>query len=109
MDIRHNRSDFLEHQMSSMPEINPSKRFATLLGPVPVRFNAGFLANAGRSHHRYEDDFFRAKSVFAFSTGIFMQIHAGKIFSLQPEVIYDYNGSKSASGVFPCKTCFDGS
>lgn len=87
-------------EMSSMPEINPSKRFAALLGPVPVRFNAGFLANAGRSHHRYEDDFFRAKSVFALSTGIFMQIHAGKIFSLQPEVIYDYNGSKSPSGVF---------
>ena len=87
-------------ELSVMPEINPSRRFIALQKPYALRFNAGVLTYAGSSNHIYADDFFRANSVFAFSSGFFAQVHIGKKISLQPEILYDYNGSRSAAGTF---------
>ena len=87
-------------EMSVLPEILPSRRFTAIQKPFALRFNSGLLAHAGSNHNIYRDRFFRANSVFAFSTGMFFQVHAGKNISLQPEVLYDYNGSSSAAGTF---------
>ncbi len=87
-------------EMSNMPELVSSRRFARLQRPYGLRFNAGVLANAGGTNHNYPDEFYQAKSVFGFSTGIFLQIQAGQKFSIQPEVLYDYNGSKSMAGTY---------
>lgn len=86
--------------MSQESELNPSRRFVSLQGPYALRFDAGVIAHAGSSHHSYAEEFFRAENVFAFSAGMFMQLHIGQRFSVQPEILYDFNGSKSAGGIF---------
>ncbi len=87
-------------KMSVLPELSPSHRFARLQQPYALRFNAGVLGHIGGTHHRYPDEFFRANNVFAFSAGLFIQMHVGRTFSLQPEILYDYNGSQSAEGTY---------
>jgi len=87
-------------ELSVMPEIGPSRRFIALQKPYALRFNAGVLGHAGGSKHIYADDFFRANTVFSFNSGFFAQVHIGKKISLQPEILYDWNGSRSAAGTF---------
>ena len=67
-------------------------------GITPVKF--GFLYNTGAGYHRYTDTFFRGKSVFAFSAGLFAEIPLTKIVRIQPEVLYDLNGSTIFDGKF---------
>jgi aminopeptidase YwaD len=85
-------------ELSSQPEINPSRRFLALQKPRALRFHKGILLNTGGNHHRYDDEFYRANNVFSFGTGIFLQIHVGETFTFQPEIIYEYYGSRSAAG-----------
>jgi hypothetical protein len=87
-------------ELSHVPELKPSGQFAALQQPGAVRFDWGIVFNIGGSHHFYPDEFYRAKSVFAFSTGAFGQVHLGKRFTIQPEILYDYNGSQAPYGVF---------
>ncbi len=86
--------------LSNLPELNPSRRFARVQRPFGLRFNAGVLAHTGISYHEYADEFFRANNVFAFSTGFFLQLHVGDKFTFQPEILYDYNGSNSKLGTY---------
>lgn len=60
----------------------------------------GFLYNTGTGYHSYKDAFFRANSVFAFSAGLFSEIPLTKTIRLQPEVLYDFNGSSIFEGKF---------
>jgi aminopeptidase YwaD len=90
----------LVSELSVMPELAPSPRFARMQQPYGLRFNAGLLAHIGSTNHNYPDEFYKANSVFGFSTGFFMQMQVGRIFSIQPEVLYDYNGSKSPQGLY---------
>ncbi len=64
------------------------------------RLYTGFVMNYGAGHHRYEDEFFRANRVFNFSGGFFFQVPLGTFFTLQPEVLYDFNGSETEGGSF---------
>jgi len=82
------------------PELAPSRRFARLQRPYGLDFDAGALAHTGSTYNRYPDEFYQANSVFAFSAGFFMQMHFGRKFSVQPEILYDYNGSKSEEGSY---------
>jgi hypothetical protein len=86
--------------MSVMPELTPSHRFARLQKPFAVRFNSGILVSAGISRNRYPDEFYTAKGIFAFNTGVFFQMHIGQRLTIEPEILYDYNGSKSSDGKF---------
>ncbi len=90
----------LVYEMSVMPELVSTQRFARLQRPYALKFNAGVLANTGLTNHKYPDEFYNANSVFAFSTGFFMQMQVGRKFSIQPEFLYDYNGSKSPEGTY---------
>ena len=87
-------------EMSVLPALDPSRRFARLQQPWALHFSAGLSASIGNTHHKYSDEFYQAKSVFAFSTGMFLQVRVGQKFSVQPEILYDYNGSKSPEGTF---------
>ncbi|MBE0640333.1 MAG: M28 family peptidase [Bacteroidales bacterium] len=87
-------------ELSQVPELKPSGQFAALQQPGAVRFDWGIVFNIGGSHQYYPDEFYRAKSVFAFSTGAFGQVHLGKRFTIQPEILYDNNGSQSPEGIF---------
>jgi aminopeptidase YwaD len=85
-------------ELSRQPEINPSRRFLALQKPRALRFHQGILLNTGGNHHRYDDEFYRANNIFSFGTGLFLQIHVGETYTFQPELIYEYYGSRSEAG-----------
>ena len=87
-------------RLSGLPELNPSRRFARLQHPWALRSNMGLIGLAGSTYHEYPDDFFRANNVFAFSSGIFFQMHFGYRLTLQQDAMFDYNGSRSPEGTF---------
>lgn len=66
----------------------------------PQTVTTGLRVNYGFGHHNYNDDFFRAKSVFNFEGGFYSQINLSRIWTLQPELLYSYNGSKHPDGRF---------
>jgi aminopeptidase YwaD len=90
----------LVQELSVMPQLKPSAQLSTQRQPRKVRLNFGLVAHLGGSHHKYPDEFFRAKGVFAAGAGVMLQLHIKDRLTLQPEFLYDYNGSKSESGTF---------
>ena len=87
-------------EMSLMPELVTSARFTRYMRPWGLRFRAGAMAHLGSTYHRYPDEFFQADEVFSFAPGLFFRMQFGNKFALQPEVLYDYNGSKSPQGTY---------
>lgn len=67
-------------------------------GSISKRASVGFLVNTGSGFHRYTEEFYRANSIFNISTGLFVQIPLTDGITLQPEVLYDLNGSKVEEG-----------
>lgn len=64
------------------------------------RFQTGAILNLGSGAHLYEDEFFNAKSAFAYSAGLQMNYKLTRVTHLNLEALYDYNTSKSANGNF---------
>ncbi len=87
-------------EMLAIPEIGPSKRFERFQKPYAIHFNTGVSAGLGSSRHKYPDEFYTAKSVVALNAGLFLQMHIGQKLTLQPEVLFQLDGSKSAKGAF---------
>jgi len=87
-------------KMLSVPELAPSERFEKLQNPAALILNAGVTAGIGNSRHKYPDEFYTANGVFAFNAGLFFQMQIGKKFTLQPEILFQNDGSKSAEGTF---------
>jgi hypothetical protein len=87
-------------KMLSAPELAPSDRFEKLQNPAAMILNAGVTAGIGNSRHKYPDEFYTANGVFAFNAGLFFQMQIGKKFTLQPEILFQNDGSKSAEGTF---------
>ena len=91
----------LVSEISFSKDLAPSRRFARMQRPGSLRASPGIILNTGSSHLIYTDEFFRANSVFAFGTGVFLQMRFGqRNYSLQPELLYDYSGSKSPAGSY---------
>lgn len=86
-------------RLSRLPGIEPEHRKGILRQPLTFRMNSGAMIYAGQSSNLYPDEFYDAKSVFAGSAGLHMLVHVGEKISMQPEVLYDYSGSQTASGV----------
>ncbi|TVR75249.1 MAG: M20/M25/M40 family metallo-hydrolase [Marinilabiliales bacterium] len=87
-------------EMSVMPDLMPSARFARHMSPWGIRLHSGVLAHLGSTHHRYPDEFFQADGLFAFATGLFFRMQFGQKFALQSELLYDFNGSQSQWGKY---------
>ncbi len=60
----------------------------------------GFNLNTGSGFHRYDDEFFRANSLFATSAGFYLQVPVSQLLTLQQEALFDVNGSKIEGGNF---------
>jgi aminopeptidase YwaD len=60
----------------------------------------GLRLNTGSSLHDYKDEYFKAKAVFSTSAGLVMQLRVNEYFSVQPEVLYEWHGSKHELGKF---------
>jgi len=96
-------TDYLQEmitEISAMPEINPSNHFERMQNPWAILFNAGITAGSGSSRHKYPDEFYNPKGIFTYNAGLFMQLHIGRGLTLQPEVLYQSDGSKSPEGTF---------
>ncbi len=61
-------------------------------------FHAGVRLNTGGSHHNYPEEFFKANGVFAGGAGFFIQTRIAQFLSIQPEVLYELQGSKHEQG-----------
>ncbi len=80
---------------------NEEKLIATVNsseGDGERRIKFGIRANIGTTSHNYIDDFFTAKPVFSSQVGFYTQLRMSKLISLQPEVLYAYEGSQHALG-----------
>ncbi|MCC5930696.1 MAG: M20/M25/M40 family metallo-hydrolase [Cyclobacteriaceae bacterium] len=86
--------------ISDMPEIKPVPALQQLQKTGAKKFNSGALISLGNARHQFPDDFVKAKGIFAFNAGLFGQLHLSRKISLQSEVLYDYNGSRSSDGRF---------
>jgi aminopeptidase YwaD len=89
---------YLISELSMLPELKPSHRFEALQSPYALRYRSGALLYFGGSHHAYPDEFFSANYAFSFATGFYAQLHVGQNLVIQPELLYDFNGSKSPAG-----------
>ena len=91
-------------EISALPEIIPSNHFARMQNPWAILFNAGITAGLGSASHKYPDEFYNPKGVFAYNAGLFLQMHIGKFITLQPEAQFQSDGSKSPEGTFRRKS-----
>ena len=91
-------------EMSTSRELVPSRSFARMQKPYAVRFNTGITVGLGSSRHKYPGEFYNAKIVFAFNAGFLAQMNIGKRITLQPEVLFESDGSKSGAGTFRRQT-----
>ena len=92
--------ELLVAELSARPELVPSQVFTSQQKPAGLKFNAGVTAGMGSSRHKYAHEFYTANSIFAGYAGLFMQVDVGKKFTIQPEVLFQSDGSKSAEGNF---------
>lgn len=82
--------------LSSMPPL--------VAGAPPVNmvktFKPGVRLNMGSGYHRYRDQFYRGKDIFAISAGALASIRLSGHFKLQPELLYESTGSQHEDGVY---------
>jgi aminopeptidase YwaD len=87
-------------EMNADQELVPSRHFLRMQKPYAVRFNAGVTIGLGGSGHKYPGEYYNAKSVFAYNSGLFAQMNIGKRITFQPGVLFESDGSKSDAGIF---------
>jgi len=88
-------------ELSGQPMLDPTARFVRAVTPGGIKTNAGVLASVGSSRHRYPDTFFEAGNAqFSAGVGVFAQLHIGERMVIQPELMYDLNGSSTEAGRF---------
>lgn len=87
-------------ELSAQPYLVPSQIFTSQQKPAAMKFDVGITAGFGSSKHNYASEFYKANGIFAANAGLFVQVHVGKMFTIQPEVLFQSDGSKSAEGNF---------
>ncbi len=87
--------------LSNERHLEPTRKFTSSLGRWGRSYNYGFTGMIGSSAHAYPDAFFDSgESILSFGGGLFAQMHLGKNLTIQPGVLYDFNGSKTENGRF---------
>jgi len=61
-------------------------------------FTSGVRIAVGSSKHKYPDEFYRAKSLYAAQVGVYGRVKLSKRFFIQPEIQYETMGSETAGG-----------
>jgi aminopeptidase YwaD len=95
-------------ELSNAETLAPSREFESMTrqrtaGVVEIRrpfFNYGAVLHNGSGHHRYTDLYYRANRVYNFAAGFYTQFHLGNTVTIQPEFLYDFNGSQWSEGNF---------
>ncbi|MCF8226697.1 MAG: M20/M25/M40 family metallo-hydrolase [Bacteroidales bacterium] len=96
-------TDFLaalvgEISISEKIEKNRQMESIAEKGSYMKYFNPGVILNTGGTFFDYKNDYFRAKSVFACGAGFMFETRITQWLSIQPEVIYEWTGSQTATG-----------
>jgi aminopeptidase YwaD len=87
-------------ELSKAETLRPSSEFLVRQQPKLFHVKFGVITHLGASFHRYPDEFYRAKSLFAAGFGALFQVQLGKNITAQPELLYDYEGSEFEEGNF---------
>lgn len=94
----------LVEKTSVTSELTPAPSLLVHAGKSQIRKNPppgiGYILNTGAGYHHYKNEFFRANNAFNFSTGIFAELPLSHLFSVQQEILYDFNGSAISEGNF---------
>lgn len=85
----------LVSELSSQPSLGPSPQFR---GIKTLKF--GIMLSIAGSRHIYTDEFYNGKAMFSPGLGMFAQFRINNIFTVQPELLYNYNRSLTADGKF---------
>ncbi|MCK5135724.1 MAG: M28 family peptidase [Bacteroidales bacterium] len=89
-------------------QLSSTEKLSDMTGPLegqiaasgPKVFRIGLRLNIGSSHHKYQEEFYQGKSIFAAEAGVFASIRAASFLTIQPEVLYETKGSKHMDGTF---------
>jgi aminopeptidase YwaD len=65
-----------------------------------IEFNGGVTLNVGSGYHKYISEFYRSQQLTNISTGLYGQVHFSRFMSVQGELLYDPNRSKTQDGIF---------
>ena len=86
-------------ELSTVGEVEAAPKLENIAERGSLKIlNPGFTLNPGTSYHDYKNDFFKAKSVFACSAGFMLETRFTQWLALQPEILYEWSGSKIAGG-----------
>jgi hypothetical protein len=89
----------LTRELSVVPEVRVSEKLEAVADKGQMKiFNPGVALNIGSAHHDYKNDFFKAKSLFAYGAGAFVEVRLTQWLAFQPEVLYEWSGSRIEGG-----------
>ncbi len=89
----------LTRELSTIPEVRVSKELEAVAEKGKMKiFNFGVTLNTGSAHHDYKNDFYKAKSLFAYGAGFFLETRITQWLAFQPEVLYEWSGSRVEDG-----------
>ena len=89
---------YLSSQETLSDMISPQE--GEVAGSSAKTFRAGIRLNMGSGYHRYRDQFYRGKDIFAISAGVLANIRLSDHFKLQPELLYESSGSQHSNGLY---------
>ena len=88
-------------ELAVMDVIEADKRVISRSVTKPTqKFFVGYKLDIGMNYQNYKDQYFRAKPLFSFETGIESQYRLSPLLSLQPGFLYGFNGSQTSGGSF---------
>lgn len=88
-------------ELAVMDVIEADKRLISRSVPSATqKFFVGYRLDPGMNYQNYKDQYFRAKPLFSFETGLEAQYRVTPNISLQPGFLYGYNGSQTSDGAF---------
>lgn len=87
--------------LAGMAELEPAGVLAKqdMKDGLPF-FRVAAVTSLGSSKHHFPNEFYRGKPVFSLDAGLMTQFKITRNLSLQPEVLYEWSGSKAEGGTF---------
>lgn len=87
-------------EISKVPEVMKSKTMESMSEKGSLKiFNPGFTLQTGGSHHDFKNDYYKAKSIFAYAAGISLETRITQWLAIQPEALYEWSGSHASGGI----------
>jgi len=90
----------LAMELSELPDVTKSRLMEAAGKEGGVKhFNPAVTAHLGSSHFNFKDYYAEAKPVIAGAAGLSLETRITQGLALQPEVLYEWSGSKTDAGI----------